>query len=278
MSLEISRLGVVITSYKQEEWLDMVLHAYTLQSAAGFHIYIADDGSGAETKAVIEKYSDQPSFKIHHIWHEDQGFRKCEILNKAIVYAEHCDYLIFTDGDCVPEPEFMARHQQLAEEGRFLSGGYCKLARETSLALTKSDIDKGHCFNLEWLNEHGTKKTRRLMKLARKADWVESFLDKASTAPASFNGHNSSAWRSDLIAVNGFDQRMEWGGLDREIGERLENHGIKGKRIRHRVRCVHLWHKRGYKKPESIAFNQALRRGVRKNKVCQTPAGISQRQ
>ena len=34
-----------------------------------------------------------------------------------------------------------------------------------------------------------------------------------------WNGHNASCWKSDALEVNGFDQRMVYGGEDREFGE-----------------------------------------------------------
>ena len=43
---------------------------------------------------------------------------------------------------------------------------------------------------------------------------------------ATLNDHNASVWKSDVFKVNGFDQRMEYGGLNRELSERLVNAGV----------------------------------------------------
>ena len=58
---------------------------------------------------------------------------------------------------------------------------------------------------------------------------------------------------------NGFNENMQYGGQDRELGERLVNYGIKGKQIRYSAICIHLDHKRGYNTPESIAKNRSIR-------------------
>ena len=50
----------------------------------------------------------------------------------------------------------------------------------------------------------------------------------------------------DAITVNGFDERLQYGGLDREFGERLVNLGIRPKQIRYSAITVHLDHPRGY--------------------------------
>ncbi|MGC4001866.1 MAG: hypothetical protein QM811_01425 [Pirellulales bacterium] len=58
--------------------------------------------------------------------------------------------------------------------------------------------------------------------------------------------------------MNGFDERMAYGGQDRELGERLIHHGVRPFRIRFRAICVHLDHKRGYASPEGIAANRKI--------------------
>ena len=112
---------------------------------------------------------------------------------------------------------------------------------------------------------------------ARRLRWgplVSRLLDAVTTTRPTFNGHNASAWRDDLVRVNGFDERLEWGGLDREIGERLENAGVKGTQVRHRAVVVHLDHGRGYKRPEAIARNRAIRDEVAAKRLVRTPAGL----
>ena len=99
-------------------------------------------------------------------------------------------------------------------------------------------------------------------------------LDLITPTTPSFNNCNSSAFKDDLIAVNGYDERMKYGGPDREIGERLENHGIKGKQIRHKAICLHLDHARGYKTKESLAANLAIRKKVKDENLSWTPFGI----
>ena len=91
-----------------------------------------------------------------------------------------------------------------------------------------------------------------------------------------FRGSNSSAWREDIIRVNGFDERMQYGGLDREIGVRLVNAGVAPKHARYNAACLHLDHPRGYKDADKVASNRALRIFNQKNKIKQTDHGITQ--
>ncbi|MFD1217360.1 MULTISPECIES: glycosyltransferase family protein [Microbulbifer] len=40
-------------------------------------------------------------------------------------------------------------------------------------------------------------------------------------------GSDASAWKTDILRVNGLDEPMAWGGLDREFGVRQINAGVK---------------------------------------------------
>ena len=84
----------------------------------------------------------------------------------------------------------------------------------------------------------------------------------------------ASGWRRDIEAVNGFDERMQYGGEDRELGERLEHAGIHGKRVRYQAIVVHLDHDRGYVRPEMIERNRAIRAETRRNRASWTEHGL----
>ncbi len=99
-------------------------------------------------------------------------------------------------------------------------------------------------------------------------------MNRITTTRATWNGHNASAWRDDLHRVNGFDERMKYGGEDRELGERLINAGIKPKQIRFSAICVHLDHDRGYVDKAAWRFNDELRKVTRREKRIWTDFGI----
>ena len=67
---------------------------------------------------------------------------------------------------------------------------------------------------------------------------------------------------------------MAYGGEDRELGERLENLGVRGKQIRHQSCMIHLYHKQGYITDEGIRFNESIRKEIKKNKSVWTNFGL----
>lgn len=266
-------LSVILSTYNQPTWLEKVLWGYEAQTDRRFEMLIADDGSDERTRGLIERMQQEVTYPIHHVWQPHDGFRKCEILNKAITEAA-TDYLLFSDGDCIPRRDFVAVHLRQRRSGRFLSGGYHKLPLETSQAITRDDILSGRCFRTSWLKARGmgrSFKNNKLFAFGLKERLLNTFTPTRPT----WNGHNASGWLTDILEANGFDERMHYGGQDREFGERLENAGIRGRQIRYSAICLHLDHPRGYKTPESIRFNRTLRQATRTNHVTRTPYGIN---
>ncbi len=266
-------VSVIFTTYNSPDWLEKTVWGFACQTHRPEQIVIADDGSTPETKQRIDTLRNETKLSIDHVWQEDDGFRKTLILNKAIVAATG-NYLIFTDGDCIPRADFVETHLKHAERGRFLSGGYFKLPMETSRAITKDDIVSGRCFDVDWLRAHGLEKTYKAAKLTAKG-WRQALYNRLTPAGATWNGHNASGWRDDILAANGFDARMQYGGEDRELGERLMNAGIKPKQIRYSAVCLHLDHARGYVDETAIEKNRAIRRETRRSRRVRTEHGIS---
>jgi glycosyltransferase involved in cell wall biosynthesis len=268
------KISVIFTTYNSPVWLQKVLWGWAMQSHDIHEIVIADDGSDAETRTVIEKFRNEYPITIKHVWQEDNGFQKCRILNKAILAAEG-EYLVVSDGDCIPRADFIAQHRKYAEPGYFLSGGYFKLPMSTSQLICKDDIISQQCFDKEWLIENGVKPSLKFMKLT--AGPIRSRLyNTLTTTKPTWNGHNASCFRSDAIRVNGFDERMRYGGEDVEFGYRLKNAGVKTKQIRYSAVCIHLDHERGYVNEADRERNRAILDKTVKEKHVVTPAGISQ--
>lgn len=271
--MDTPRISIIISTYNAEEWLEKVLWGFNCQTFKNFEVVIADDGSGPKTKALLKDLGEKVSYEIVHVWQEDDGFQKSRILNKA-VKACSADYIIMTDGDCIPREDFVHVHHINKQKGYFISGGYYMLPMNISKLITLDDIQEQRCFQIDWLKEKGIPKTFKNNKLTA-SGIISKFLNTITPTNASWNGHNSSGWKKDILNVNGFDERMQYGGQDRELGERLFNFGLKSKQLRYSAVCVHLDHKRGYKTPESIAKNRKIRKETKTQKHVWSHYGIT---
>jgi hypothetical protein len=178
-----------------------------------------------------------------------------------------------TDGDCIPRKDFVEQHVKYRVEGSFLSGGYFKLPMDISEGITREDIYTERCFDVSWLKKRGLKSSFKNNKLTS-GSIKAAILNKFTPSNASWNGHNASGWKTDIEAVNGFDERMQYGGEDRELGERLFFKGLKSIQIRYSAVTLHLDHPRSYVAPEMIEKNKKIREETKASKSDWTNFGI----
>ena len=270
----MTSISVIVSTYDRPAFLEKVLRGYAVQTDADFELVIADDGSANATADLIRRVRLSTRLRILHVWHAHDGFRKSLILNRAIAACAG-EYLIFTDGDCIPREDLVATHRHLAEQDRYVAGGYIKLPPDVSDAISLADIDSHRVTDLSWLRSRGWKPGRRALRLSRSSG-IAAFFDAVTPTAADFHGNNASTWRSALYAVNGFESEMGYGGLDQALGYRLQNAGIKGRQARHRAVTMHLHHDRPYKDPEVVRANRAIMKRIRQNGETRARTGLAE--
>jgi len=264
--------SVIVSTFNSELWLHKVLIGFNNQTYKDFELIVADDGSNQKTRDLIKKIKHNVSYKLTHVWQPDRGFQKTIILNKALLESNG-NYIVFTDGDCIPRSDFLETHNKFKQNGFFLSGGYFKLNEYLSRLINIEDISSENCFKYNWLRKKGLVNSIKNLKILSK-DTLAKILNSITTTRPSWNGHNSSAWRKDIFSVNGFDERMKYGGEDRELGERLINFGIRPKQIRYSAICLHLHHERSYVNENSWNLNNTIRLETRIKKLKWTNYGL----
>ncbi|MFT5138437.1 MAG: glycosyltransferase involved in cell wall biosynthesis [Lysobacterales bacterium] len=267
-------VALIVSTYNQPAHLTRSLKALSLQDHKHFEIVIADDGSRPETQSVIEEFSSKSAQIVKHIWHEDDGFRKTTILNKAMLATE-ADYLIFIDGDILVRTDFIDQHLYFARRGRYLSGSIIRLNARTTARVTGSDIETGNVFKPGWLIKEERSFNRRFLRMMFSWEFRDKLNRKTTTAPHWY-GSNSSCFRDDALAVNGFDNSFSYGYEDAEFGDRLELNGVEGRNVRWTAIAMHLDHGRPYVDPVTKAENYQRQMDSRARKSCITPNGLKE--
>jgi len=200
------RVGVILSTSDQPEYLRLDPEGYSLQSRRPDRILVADDGSGPATAEVVAQAARETGLPILHVWHPVRGFRKTEVLNRAMAVVDE-EFLISSDGDCIPRRDLVHGHLTPTDADRFVSGGYLKLPSRTSAAITLQAVRDERVFSLSWLKVDRWCPGRpalRLLPDGRAARLLEALTPTAAT----WNGHNASTLRRHLLAVNGFDLEM----------------------------------------------------------------------
>ena len=249
-------VSVIVSTYNQPHLLRRCLVALGQQSYPHYEVLVADDGSGEETRDLIAGVAPDCGYPLKHVWHEDDGFRKTVILNKCMLAASG-DYLVFIDGDCVTHPDFINQHVLEARPGHYLNGSLIRLGRNLSDRITEASILDGHAFEASWLLRQGRGFDRRYLRLSLPYG-LRRRLNESSRTKLYWLGSNSSCYREDAVAINGFDHRFTYGFEDADFGYRLELSGVGARTVRWTAVVLHLWHERPWSSPEQIAANRKL--------------------
>ncbi len=249
-------VSVIVSTYNQPRLLHRCLVALGRQSCREYEVLIADDGSGEDTRSLIERHRRDFGHPLKHVWHEDHGFRKTEILNKSVLAASG-EYLVFLDGDCIAHPDFISQHVLGARPGHYLNGSLIRLGRDLSERISEAAIHSGRAFQAAWLTRQGRGFNRRYLRLALPGG-LRRRLDRHTPTKLYWLGSNSSCFRADALAINGFDHRFTYGFEDADFGYRLELSGIKASTVRWTAVVLHLWHERPWSSPEVLAANREL--------------------
>lgn len=226
------RITVVVSTYNRPDTLAMVLDGFLGQSVLPHEVIVADDGSASPTRTMLDSWiRAHLGLRVRHLWHPDDGFRKTIILNEAVLESTG-DYLVFTDGDCVPHPRFVEDHGALAEPGHWVQGRRCFVCEAWV-----GRFRPGQTSVLGWMllgRIHGAAKGLRLP-----VPWV-----RRDQAQRGIIGCNMAAWREDVVSINGFDEAYTgWGiGEDSDLGTRLYHLGRHRKFVYGRAVTYHLDH------------------------------------
>ena len=234
------KTAVIVTTYNRPDALAMVLEGYYGQIDQDFALVVADDGSNEETAEVVRQCARRAPFPLTHIWQENLGFRAAAIRNRAVA-STAAAYVIFTDGDCVPARHFVHVHKRLAEPGYFLGANRVLLTAELTNRVVQERLPIHAWSGIDWARSWSRREVNRMLPLIQLPDgpfrkWTPGRWKGIKTC-------NLSAWRADLIRVNGLDESYEgWGLEDSDLVIRLLHAGVKHKSARFAATVFHLWH------------------------------------
>ncbi|MDQ7978087.1 glycosyltransferase family 2 protein [Paraburkholderia sp. SARCC-3016] len=234
-------ISVIVTTYNRPDALQLVLDGCFAQTDRNFEIVIADDGSGMSTRELIERIAQRAAVPVTHVWQPDEGFRAAASRNKGIARARG-KYLIFLDGDCVPQRDFIARHRALAAPRTVVTGSRVLLGQKLTKAALARRLPIFELSTWFWLRQRATGQINKVLPLLTRLPdisrrRVNGFVWRG------IKTCNLAAWRSDIEAINGFDETFTgWGHEDADLVVRLHNSGVARKNGFCATEVLHLWH------------------------------------
>ena len=234
------KASVIISVYKDTEALSAMLQALDRQTEKDFEIIVTEDCESEEMATFLAEYKKRPNF--YHLTQPDDGWRKTLAENRAIVSAR-ADYLMFLDGDCIPDKNFVAYHLANAEPGKFLTGRRVYLGPVFSNMLRHWPwlvrlIENRWVFLLLLIPMHLDKvRSYEVGLSSRFMHWLRG------KKPVGIIGCNFSCYKKDMLAINGYNEDLPGvGAEDSDLQWRFEGLGMSTKAVKFLIPVYHLYH------------------------------------
>ncbi len=259
--------SVVIACYNDADIVERNVAALARQSFRDFEVIIADDGSREDYGPVLERWATRFARPIQHVRHEDIGFRKTRILNRAI-HVSSCDRIVFIDMDCLPHKDFVRDHLRYLMPGTAISGRRVYVRRDTVPPAEKI-----------WTGGLGLGALRLVgLWIRGRAQHIENglALPVAYQAPdRGILGCNFSAWKRDLLAINGFNAEFTGAGWeDTDIDFRLRLANVKLKILRYVAVQYHVEHP--VRVPSNDPMNQSRLMAIQNDRIVRATVGLDE--
>jgi glycosyltransferase involved in cell wall biosynthesis len=243
-------VSVVVVTYEWPEALDLTLRSLADQDDPAFEVVVADDGSGPETAAVVERWRERCSDRLRYVWQPDEGWRQGRNRNLGALEARG-DFLVFLDGDCLVRSGLLAAVRRAALPGWFLASKRLHLSERLSQDVLETAKPVWRWSTPRWL----LATPRELVSSHREAGRpgvLVPIRDRRRpwrpdqpefSPPFEAYGFFFGVSREDFERANGFDMRfVNWGGEDEDLAARLRRLGLRCGWPGPDATLLHLWH------------------------------------
>jgi len=255
--------SLVITTYNWKEALELVLLSVLKQTVLPNEIIIADDGSGDDTKKLINNFKSTTNLNIIHSWQEDDGFRASSSRNKGIAKASG-EYIVLIDGDMILHEDFIKDHLFFASKSHFVQGSRVLLTQQKTKDILLNKTVEFSFFDQGLQNRKNRIKFNLLTKMFSKAN---KNLKGIKTC-------NMAFFKKDCLSVNGFNEDfVGWGREDSEFAVRLLNNQILRKNIKFSAIAYHIFHDENSR--EMLEVNDKILDNAKNNNLITCVNGIN---
>ena len=250
--------SIVVLTYNRVDALVQVLKALAPQCDEHHEIVIADDGSNIQAVDALRMQLPQFRCAVKHVWHPDRGFTASRSRNLGAL-ASVGSYLVFLDGDCVPNPKFVRAHELLAQKGSFVNGNRVLLSENLTQQVTSGQVNLANATVTDWLSWRLKGDTNKLTHLVY---WPQApGRCEAKFRWKQIRSCNFALWKDDFLAVNGFDESFEgWGHEDADLVLRLHHLGLCRKNGFLGTEVYHLWHRQNSRSSEDVNHQRVIDR------------------
>lgn len=232
------RTSLCITTYNKPVQLEQVLTGIRNMTVLPGEVVVCDDGSGPETRLMLERNAATFPVPLRHLWQPDEGWQVSKSRNMGI-RAAGGDYIVFIDGDCIPHRKFMEDHERLAQPGHFILGdrSHVKEPFTTGFQPTRYQVLSGVLFKRLHKRYIALRNPREEKRRIVYGDVKARELANLAV------GCNMAFWKDDIHKINGFNESLKgWALEDIEMAARLLVSGVTAIKVWRQAILYHLDH------------------------------------
>ena len=230
------KITVIVSTHNRPAYLKKVLAGYLHQTVLPGELVVADDGSGQPTRDVVDRFRAQAPFPVIHAWQPHARTVRLSHLRNLATRSSSGDYLVYTDGDCVPTRHFVSDHLRLARPGWFVQAKRMWVRYKALLPFT------------------GQESNSQLLKLAAqgglgKPQWLVHIpgIGVPKKTIKGIRGCNMAVFRSDVERINGHNEEfLGFWRQDSEFALRLMRSGVRRKDAFFSAMVFHLEHEKEF--------------------------------
>lgn len=252
------RTAFIVLTYNRPDALLNVLQGLGPQCGADHEVVIVDDGSTSETLHALRSHLPKFRCNVRHLWHPDTGFTASHARNMGAA-STTAEYLVFLDGDCIPNPLFVKGHTELRKRGYFVNGNRVLFSESFTDRILKGDVDIRRAEWSDWILWRFAGNVNKLTHLLHLP--LVPFRNNSDFYWRGIRSCNFGVWREDFMKVNGFDESFEgWGHEDADLVLRLHNAGLLRRNGFFATEVYHLWHRENSRVSESANRERVIQR------------------
>jgi hypothetical protein len=140
------------------------------------------------------------NYRLRYFWQPDEGYQKCKGMNRGIVLAQ-------SDSDLHrrrlhSSPAVRCALPGRWANGKYPTGGYCKLPLALSQRITREDVVSGRATDYRWLAANGLE--RHTLQLGMRSETLRHVFNAITPVKSRLHGPDASAWKEDGLRVNGW--------------------------------------------------------------------------
>jgi glycosyltransferase involved in cell wall biosynthesis len=265
------KVSIIVAVYKDIQALNLIVQALEHQTYKNFELVVAED---AANDAMRDYIASVKTISIKHTYQEDNGVQKARSQNNGVLAADG-ELLIFIDGDCIPYTTFVEAHVTLSQKGVVRSGRRLNLPAEFSSAFREGklkswEFEKSFWKYLPKLMADKEARFKQGIYINPKGWFYRIFID-SNRRKSAILGCNFACFRSDMIAINGFDESYGETAVsdDMDLDWRFRAYDLKLKSCKNAANVFHLHHKAHDRGDASAQVAKMREREAKGEYVCE---------